>query len=85
MITAAHTATTLTATMSTVSTPRTEPNRTASMLFLAWPYLFSKASPRANDAVVTTPMAASAPIRRRRAMRPMMTPEAMPQMPAPTK
>ena len=41
--------------------------------------------PPAKLAVVTMPIAASAPMILRRAMRPMSTPEMMPQMPAPTK
>ena len=85
MTTAVPIATTETATMSAVSTPNTEPNNTASMLFFACPYLFSSAKPSANDAVVTTPIAASAPISRRRAIRPMMIPDATPQIPAPMK
>ena len=41
--------------------------------------------PEAKDAVVTTPIAASAPISLRRVIRPMITPERTPQIPAPTK
>ena len=43
------------------------------------------ASPNANEAVVTTPIAASAPSTRRRATRAMSTPETIPQIPAPIK
>ncbi len=48
------------------------------------PNLLNRATPRANDAVVTTPMAASAPKRLRRATAVMAMAEAMPHSPAPS-
>ena len=85
MTASAMSATTDTATMSATLTPSTLPNNTASMLFDAWPYRFMSAKPSAKDAVVTTPIAASAPNTRRRATRAINTPETIPQMPAPMK
>ena len=71
--------------MSTHDTPKTLPNSTASMLLRAWPYRFNSAMPPAKLAVVTIPIAASAPRIFCRAIRPINTPETTPQMPAPTK
>lgn len=48
------------------------------------PNLLKSATPRANDAVVTTPMAASAPMRLRRATVVMAMADAMPHSPAPS-
>ncbi|CAB4323657.1 unannotated protein [freshwater metagenome] len=72
-----------TAMTSSVVTPRMDPNRTASIDRFACPKTFESARPSANDAVVITPMAASAPIFPRRATRPIMSAERRPHIPAP--
>jgi hypothetical protein len=59
------------------------PNSAASKLGPLLPNLVSRATPRANDAVVMTPMAASAPILRRRVTDVMANADARPQTPAP--
>ena len=59
------------------------PNSAASKLGPLLPNTVSSTTPSANDAVVITPMAASAPIRRLRVTRLMDNADASPQTPAP--
>ena len=66
-----------------VVTPRMLPNSAASKLGPLLPKTVSRATPSANDAVVMTPMAASAPIRRRRVTLLMASADASPHTPAP--
>ena len=70
---------------SLVDTPSTLPNTVASMLCFTREYSPSSAMPNAKLAVVMTPIAASAAMIRRRDTRPIASPEASPQMPAPRK
>ena len=64
-------------------TPRMLPNRAASKLRPRRPKMANRARPRAKEAVVITPMAASAPMTRRRVTRLIMRPDATPHTPAP--
>ena len=63
-------------------TPRTLPKRAASASVSAEPNSWTMASPSANDAVVTTPIAASDPTGRRRVIHPMSSAVASPHAPA---
>ncbi len=60
------------------------PNSRASNAGPLVPNRVSRATPSANDAVVTTPIAASAPIRRLRVTALMASAEARPHSPAPS-
>ena len=75
-----------TATISQTSakvTPRTLPKSRASAFWPGDPYSCTRARPSANDAVVTTPIAASEPIGRRRTIPPIANAVMTPQAPAP--
>ncbi len=61
------------------------PNSSASNDGPLLPNLVSSATPSAKDAVVTTPIAASAPMRGVRATALMASAEASPQAPAPSR
>ena len=63
-------------------TPRMLPNSAASKLRVKLRVLLMSATPTAKLAVVTMPIAASAPIRRRRATALMSSAAANPQSPA---
>ena len=65
-------------------TPLMLPNSSASNAGPLVPKRVSSATPRANDEVVTTPIAASAPIRRLRATALMSSADPRPQAPAPS-
>ena len=60
------------------------PNSAASKLGPRLPKTVSSATPSAKEAVVMTPIAASAPMRWARATRLIASAEAKPQMPAPS-
>ena len=64
--------------------PRIEPNSAASKLGPLLPNRARSATPRAKEAVVTTPIAASEPIRCLRATLLMASAEPTPQTPAPS-
>ena len=64
--------------------PRIEPKRAASKLGPRLPNFARRATPRAKDAVVTTPIAASEPIRCLRATLLIASAEPTPQTPAPS-
>ena len=66
-------------------TPRMLPNRAASKLGPRRPNTANRARPSANDAVVITPIAASAPIARRRVTPLISSADARPHTPAPRK
>ena len=70
---------------SSVPTPRMLPNRAASKLRPFVPKSANNASPSANDAVVMTPIAASDPITRRRVTPLIMSADATPHTPAPSR
>ncbi len=74
--------TTPTTIRSSVVTPRMLPNRAASKLRVKLRVLLISATPTANEAVVTIPIAASAPIRRRRAVALIASADRNPQSPA---
>jgi hypothetical protein len=61
------------------------PNSAASKLAPLLPNFVSRATPSAKEAVVMTPIAASAPILRRRVTDVMARAEASPQTPAPSR
>jgi hypothetical protein len=60
------------------------PKSAASKFWPRRPNRAKRANPSANDAVVITPMAASAPITRRRVTPLIISAEATPQAPAPS-
>ena len=66
-----------------MATPLMLPNSSASKAGPLLPKRVSSATPSAKDAVVTTPIAASAPMRRLRATALMASADASPQSPAP--
>ena len=80
----ANTVTPSTTQTSAADTPSTLPNSTASGFCPGAPNSWINARPRANEAVVITPMAASDPIDRRRVTRLISSAEARPHNPAPT-
>ena len=74
-----------TAIRSVFDTPRMLPNRAASKLRVKDPLRLISATPRAKLEVVTMPMAASAPMVRRRVIRLISSAETKPQTLAPRK
>ena len=70
---------------SSALTPRMLPKRAASKFAPRRPKSANSASPRANEAVVMTPMAASDLITRLRVTPPIISAEATPQTPAPRR
>jgi hypothetical protein len=76
--------TTATTMRSSVVTPRMLPNNAASKFRVKLRVLLISATPIAKLAVVMIPIAASAPIRRRRAAALMRSAEKNPHSPAPT-
>ena len=80
---ATPTVTSATTSRSSGVTPRMLPNSAASKLRVKLRVLLISATPIAKLAVVTMPIAASAPIRRRRAVALMSSAERKPQSPAP--
>ena len=85
MTATAPTPTAATTSTSVELTPRMLPKSAASKLRPLRPKSANSASPSAKEAVVMTPMAASAPIRRPRVTALIISAEATPQMPAPRK
>ena len=79
---ATATVTTATTIRSTVVTPRMLPNRAASKFRVKLRVLLIRATPTAKEAVVTIPIAASAPIRRRRAVALIASADRKPHSPA---